>query len=177
MNIIEKKITELEPYPNNPRVNDGAVEAVAASIKRFGFKVPIVIGEDGIIIAGHTRLKAAKRLKLKTVPCVVADDLTEEEAKAFRLADNKVGELAEWDFDLLSDELDGITDIDMSDFGFDDDFSIENIYDGMDAEKDEGDWWTTKLTFPINKKKQVSAWMRLHKEEIVKEIIRRSGNG
>ena len=120
MQIINKTLTELTPYQNNPRKNDAAVDKVAASIKEFGFKVPVVIDADGVIVAGHTRYKAAQRLGMSEIPCIVADDLTEEQIKAFRLADNKVGEFAEWDFDLLDEELQDITDIDMSEFGFDD---------------------------------------------------------
>ena len=119
LQIIEKSITEIKPYEKNPRKNDEAVEYVANSIKEFGFKVPIVIDKNNVIVAGHTRYKAAQELGLEKLPCIIADDLTEEQVKAFRLADNKVGELAEWDFDLLDEELDGIFDIDMSDFGFD----------------------------------------------------------
>ena len=119
MEVIDKQIAELIPYAKNPRKNDQAVNAVAASIKEFGFKVPIVIDSAGVIVAGHTRLKAALLLGLKTVPCVVADDLTEEQIKAFRLADNKVSEFSEWDFELLTDELQDITNIDYSEFGFD----------------------------------------------------------
>lgn len=103
---IEEKAREwLKPYPNNPRKNDKAVDAVAASIREFGFKVPIITDKDGVIIAGHTRLKAAEKLGLETVPVIVASDLTEEQAKALRLADNKTAELAEWDPDLLLKEL------------------------------------------------------------------------
>ena len=119
MQIVEKKIEEIKPYEKNPRKNDGAVDAVASSIKEFGFKVPVVIDKDNVIVCGHTRYKAAQKLGLQVVPCVVADDLTGEQIKAYRLADNKVSELAEWDIDLLGEELDGIFDIDMSDFGFD----------------------------------------------------------
>ena len=119
MQIIDKKIGEIKPYENNPRKNDNAVDAVASSISQFGFKNPIVIDGNNVIICGHTRYKAAKKLGLDVVPCVVADDLTDEQIKAYRLADNKVAELAEWDIDLLGDELDEIFDIDMSDFGFD----------------------------------------------------------
>ena len=118
MKIIDKKLSELTPYANNPRLNDGAVDAVAASIKAFGFKVPLVVTADGVIVAGHTRLKAAQKLGLKTVPCIVADDLTPEQVKAFRLADNKVGELADWDFEKLDLELEEL-DFDMTPFGFD----------------------------------------------------------
>ena len=115
-----KKTVELKPYKNNPRKNEAAVEYVANSIKEFGFKVPVVIDQNGVIIAGHTRVKAAELLGLETVPCIIADDLTEEQVKAFRLADNKTAELAEWDFDLLDIELGDICDIDMGNFGFDD---------------------------------------------------------
>ena len=119
MQIIDKKIGEIKPYEKNPRKNDNAVDAVASSISQFGFKNPIVIDGNNVIICGHTRYKAAKKLGLNTVPCVVASDLTDEQIKAYRLADNKVAELAEWDIDLLGEELDSIFDIDMSDFGFD----------------------------------------------------------
>ena len=119
MQIIEKNIKELIPYEKNPRKNDQSIDKAANSIKEFGFKVPIVVDKNNIIVCGHTRYKAAKKLKLAVVPCVVADDLTEEQIKAYRLADNKVGEDSEWDIDLLGEELDGIFDIDMSDFGFD----------------------------------------------------------
>lgn len=117
MEIIEKKLSEITPYEKNPRKNDDAVEYVANSIREFGWKVPIVIDRDGVIIAGHTRYKAAQKLGFETVPCIMADDLTPEQVKAYRLADNKVSEFAEWDFDLLAAELDEI-DLDMSEFGF-----------------------------------------------------------
>lgn len=120
MNIVERKLGEVRPYEKNPRRNDDAVQYVAESIRQFGFKVPLVIDHDGVIVAGHTRWKAAKKLGLKTVPCIIADDLTDEQVKAFRLADNKVAEKAEWDFDLLSSELDDLFDFDMGAFGFGD---------------------------------------------------------
>ena len=140
MNIIEKKITEIIPYEKNPRKNDEAVKYVAESIKQFGFKVPIVIDKNDVIVAGHTRYKASKKLGLKEVPCIVADDLTEEQIKAYRLADNKVAEQAEWDFDLLGEELNDILDIDMADFGFDlnlEEEEQEVVEDEFDAELPE----------------------------------------
>lgn len=118
MNIVNKKISAIVPYEKNPRKNDKAVKYVAESIRNFGFKVPIVIDKDNIIVAGHTRLKAAIQLGYTEVPCIIADDLNDEQIKAFRLADNKVSEQAEWDYDLLGDELDDIFTIDMEDFGF-----------------------------------------------------------
>ena len=131
MEILMKKVEELIPYVNNPRKNDKAVEAVASSIKNFGFKVPIVIDNFNEIINGHTRLKAAKKLGLKEVLCIIANDLTEEQIKAFRLADNKVSELSEWDFELLEAEL-GLLEFDMEQFGFDEvlnDINIDDLWD------------------------------------------------
>lgn len=119
MQIVYKKLDEIKPYEKNPRNNEGAVQYVANSIREFGFKVPIVIDKYGEIVAGHTRYKAAKVLGIETVPCIIADDLSPERVKAFRLADNKTGELALWDDDLLKLELDGLVDdFDMADFGF-----------------------------------------------------------
>lgn len=117
MNIVMKKPSELFEYENNPRNNEAAIEAVANSIKEFGFKVPIVITKEHVIIAGHTRLKASLKLGLASVPCIIADDLTEGQIKAFRLADNKTAELATWDFSKLEDELSHI-EFDMTLFGF-----------------------------------------------------------
>lgn len=122
LKIIYESTDALTPYANNPRFNDAAVDAVAASIEKFGFKVPIIITAEKEIVAGHTRLKAAKQLGLGKVPCIIADDLTDAQIKAFRLADNKVGELADWDMEMLEKELLDIKDIDidfkMEDFGF-----------------------------------------------------------
>lgn len=129
--IQQVKLKDLKLYENNPRKNDKAVDYVANSIKEFGFKNPIIIDKNNVIVAGHTRYKASKKLKLKEVPCIIADDLTDEQIKAFRLADNKVSEFAEWDNDLLDLELADLTDfdVDMSDFGFD--------LDNLDLEKQE----------------------------------------
>lgn len=154
-----RNTADLLPYANNPRLNDGAVDAVAASIKEFGFKVPIVVDSDGVIVTGHTRLKAAKKLGIKTVPVIVANDLSPEQVKAFRLADNKTSELAQWDMGKLDVELEGIADIDMSDFGFDfgtdvdlndffvDDDSTENseAAGSMENSEDTGDCITCPL--------------------------------
>jgi site-specific DNA-methyltransferase (adenine-specific) len=139
MEIINKKIEDLKPYENNPRFNDDAVEYVANSIKQFGFKVPIVIDKNNTIVAGHTRYKASLELGLDEVPCIVADDLTEEQIKAFRLVDNKVGEKASWDFELLDEELNDL-DIDLSDYGFEklEDIDIEQFIEDLpDKTKEE----------------------------------------
>ena len=127
-------IYDLIDYNDNPRNNDEAVDYVKASIKQFGFKVPIVVDKDYVIIAGHTRKKAALEIGIKEVPVIVADDLTPEQVNAFRLADNKVAEFSQWDEELLMSELNLLDDIDMSDFGFDLDDTIE------DAEIEEDDF-------------------------------------
>ena len=119
MKIYDLPIEDLIPYEKNPRNNKKAIDYVATSIEEFGFKVPIVVDTNKILVAGHTRLEAAKKLGLKSVPVLIADDLNDEQIKAFRLADNKTAEMAEWDFDLLEEELADICSIDMSEFGFD----------------------------------------------------------
>ena len=121
MEIKNFSLADLKPYEKNPRKNDNAVDAVANSIKQFGFKVPIVIDAQNVIVCGHTRYKAAQQLGLESVPCVIADDLTPAQVKAFRLADNKVSELASWDDAFLVEELNDLStfDFDMGDFGFD----------------------------------------------------------
>lgn len=126
MQVKTVSIDKIKPYENNPRNNDDAVDAVANSIKEFGWQQPIVVDNGGVIIAGHTRYKAAKQLRLKEVPIVVADNLTKEQVNAYRLADNKSGELATWDDDELQEELDKILDIDMTDFGFDLETELED---------------------------------------------------
>ena len=160
MEIINKKITELKPYENNPRLNDDAVPYVANSISSFGFKVPIVIDKNNVIITGHTRLKAAKELGMKEVPCIIADDLTDEQVKAFRLADNKVAELADWNFDLLDDEIADILELDMEDFGFEleDDWEEPKVnerqrtYDGYNLDEYDSDRVDGFYQMPIIKR-------------------------
>ena len=117
--IVYKNLNEIRPYEKNPRKNDNAVEYVANSIKQFSFQQPIVIDKNGVIVAGHTRYKASKKLGLEKVPCIIADDLTDEQIKAYRLADNKVGESAKWDEGLLGAELSEILNINMELFDFD----------------------------------------------------------
>lgn len=138
--IVEKQTTDLIPYENNARINDDAVEFVANSIKEFGFKNPIIIDNNNVIIAGHTRLKAAEKLGIKKVPCIVADDLTEEQIKAFRIADNSTAQIAEWDMDKLMAELETI-DYDMSKYGLAEQMAeIEKIIDeNKEVEEDDFD--------------------------------------
>lgn len=125
MQIEQVRLEDIKPYENNPRLNDNAVEAVANSIREFGFKNPVIVDAEGVIVAGHTRYKAAQALGLQQVPVIRADDLTPEQVRAFRLSDNKTAELAEWDLPLLDIELDKLGSFDMSDFGFGKDFDFE----------------------------------------------------
>ena len=122
LEVVYVDIENVIPYENNPRINDDAVEKVANSIREFGWQQPIVVDKHNVIIVGHTRLKAAQMLGEKQVPVVFAD-LSDERAKSYRLADNRTGQIAEWDFELLEQELDELSemelDFDMSDFGFD----------------------------------------------------------
>lgn len=117
MKIVLRNIDELHPYENNPRNNSRAVDYVAKSIKEFKFKVPILLDKNDCIIGGHTRYLAAKKLKLKKVPCITADDMTEQQVKAFRLIDNQVASFASWDEAKLELELESIG-LDMSEYGF-----------------------------------------------------------
>lgn len=138
-----KALDEIKPYENNPRNNKDAVKYVKNSIKKFGFKVPIVVDKDNVIVAGHTRYLASKELGLETVPCIIADDLTEKQIKAYRLADNKTAEKSEWDFELLDLELDDLKlDFDMSDFGFD--MSLDDKEDNERKDIEDDDFDTDK---------------------------------
>ena len=139
MQIVEKELSWLKPYANNPRDNESAVEPVANSIKEFGFKVPIVATSDGEIINGHTRFKASKSLGLEKVPVIIADDLTDEQIKAFRLADNKTGEIADWNESLLIKELEELDDLDydMGQFGFE--LDLDDADEDGDGYDDAGD--------------------------------------
>ena len=127
MNVIEVPITSIFPYENNPRRNMKAVDAVANSIKEFGFKNPIIVDEDMVIVAGHTRRLAAIKLGLQNVPVIIARDLTEEQVRAYRLADNRVASFSTWDEEKLKEEIAEINNIDLSDFGFKQD-AIANIF-------------------------------------------------
>lgn len=136
--IVMLPVSEVRPYEKNPRKNAEAVKYVRASIEKFGFKQPIVIDSNRVIICGHTRLEAAKSLGMTEVPCIVADDLTDAQVKALRLADNKVAEFSEWEMNLLGEELGElaeISDIDMGDFGFDD--NLDKIGDEEENETEE----------------------------------------
>lgn len=148
MDIVLKDIDELVPYENNPRDNARAVKAVAESIKQFGWKVPVVIDKDDIIVAGHTRVLGARLLGINEIPCIIADDLTPDQVRAFRLADNKTAELADWNMEKLNLELAQLSDFDMAAFGFeelDDTGDVEEPDDDPDAMANEIKEPTTQL--------------------------------
>ena len=141
MQIEYVKIENIIPYSNNPRQNDGeAVDRVAASISEYGFKSPIIVDKDNIIVAGHTRYKAARKLRLEEVPVIKADDLTPAQIKAFRIADNKVAEYSSWDNEMLSIELEGLQelDFDLELTGFDD-WEIDELFNDSSDTDDLGD--------------------------------------
>lgn len=139
MKIIEKKLRDIQPYEHNPRKNEDAVQYVANSIREFGFKVPIVVDKNNVIVAGHTRYLACEELGIETVPCIVADDLTDEQIRAYRIADNKVADKATWDTNLLGEELNFlIEDFDMTDFGFGE-FEITMLTEDMRADAYDDD--------------------------------------
>lgn len=112
MKVEQWNINKIIPYENNPRINDNAVDKTAMSIKEYGWQQPIVVDSDGVVIVGHTRLKAAKQMGLEECPVLVASGLSEAQVKSYRIADNKTGELATWDEELLGIEIQGLIDLD-----------------------------------------------------------------
>ena len=145
LSVVYKSVSVLIPYDKNPRINDKAVKYVRASIEQFGFKIPIVVDENDVIVCGHTRLKAAKEIGLEEVPCIVASDLTPEQIRAFRVADNKVGEMADWDEDVLASEIADLPEFDFGDFGFD--VASDLPPSDLDDNSETDDKVVVKLTF------------------------------
>lgn len=155
LEIVYVAVEKIKPYANNPRINKKAVEKVMKSIQAYGFKVPCVLDKNYLLITGHTRWEAAKRLKMKRIPCIIASDLNKAKADAFRIADNKVAEYSTWDMTKLKEELSKIQleDIEFDDMGFDNDFSIEKLGlvdmpEGSDG--DEGEIETEKYSTKTN---------------------------
>ena len=167
VNVKMVPIGEVVPYDKNPRLNDKAVDAVASSIREFGFKVPIVVDGEGVVVSGHTRLKAAKSLGLTEVPVIVADDLDDTKIKAFRLADNKVAELADWDESMLAEELAELADLsyDMSQFEFD----LDLGGDGGDDLGDMPEELNVMETFALN----VIVGSEAEQAELYEEMLER----
>lgn len=139
MKVVLIPMQKVKPYENNPRQNEQAVEAVVKSIQEFGFKVPILIDGKGIIVAGHTRFKAALQLGMKEVPCIQLDGLTDEQIRAFRVADNKTAEYSTWDKDLLRQELEALQKVDynLDCTGFED-WELENLIGNVDDSSFDG---------------------------------------
>lgn len=162
MTIIYLTLESIKPYENNPRINDTAVDKVMNSIKEFGFQNPIIVDKNNVIIAGHTRYKASQKLGLKEVPVIIADNLTEDQVRAYRLADNKTAEFSEWDENILSAELEGL--LNMEDFGFE----IEDI---------NPDEFGTDFDLPDNDKSDIEQMtFTLHKEQanFIKDALERA---
>lgn len=143
--IVYKKVSELKLNPKNPRKNDNAVDIVAKSIEKYGFKNPLIIDENNVVWCGNTRLKASKKLGLKEVPCIVASDLTEEQIRELALIDNKSSEIAEWDFDLLNLEL---KELDLSDFDLNWDLTEELNNVASSSSDNEENPYTMKVDVP-----------------------------
>lgn len=176
MKIKNMKTLSLIPYENNPRNNEGAIQYVANSIKQFGFKVPIVIDKNNVIVSGHTRWMAAQALELEEVPCLVADDLTPEQVKAFRLADNKVAEKSSWDYAKLGKEIEDLLEIDLgfdlTDIGFGE-FEISALTgdfepDGFDDELVQE--YSGKEEDMLAKKRVIITYTA-EQEELVKKLL------
>lgn len=169
--IVYKNVNELKLNPRNPRKNDGAVESVAKSIEKYGFKNPLIIDNDGVVWCGNTRLKAARKLKLKEVPCIVANDLTPEQIREYALLDNKTNELADWDFDLLAEEL---GELDLGDFDID--WGIVNPENlGTDFEiSNNGESDIGQMTFTLHKEQQ--ELIKYACEQVKDDIVETFGN-
>lgn len=150
MKVKNIPIEQVKPYEKNPRKNDASVHSVAQSIEAYGWQQPIVVDKNNVIIAGHTRYKAALELGLKQIPAVVADKLTDRQVKAYRLTDNKTGELASWDWDMLGDELldlleddlfTGFTDVEIADILGD--IDVDAVFETAENVQREGKKRTT----------------------------------
>lgn len=178
MKIVEIRLVDIKPYEKNPRNNLKAIDKVARSIEEFGFKVPMVIDKDNVIVTGHTRYLAAQKLGMEKVPCIMAEDLTEEQIKAYRLADNKTAEFSGWDFELLEEELENITELDMTDFGFlDDNESFSALDDLMEDEfvndhsLDQHDSFNITFTFDNANKEVIQSYVKENGKEYIVDMI------
>lgn len=174
MEIKYIELNRLKPYERNPRINSDAVSKVANSIEEFGFKVPIVINDEYVIINGHTRYEASKKLKLKKIPCVIASDLNELQQKAFRIIDNKTHDFAEWDFELLDEELDKIY-FDMELFGFDGgemDFIDEMLNSGIAGDASDRELFGVSVKFDKEYEEMVNRVISKYgKSFIIEKVI------
>lgn len=183
MQTTDMPITSIKPYKRNARIiHDSAIDAVAESIKQFGFRQPIVIDNNGVVIVGHTRLLAAKKLKLKTVPVHIADTLTDEQVKAYRIADNSTSDLTDWDIPALEVELETL-DVDMTAFGVPAELDSLVIIDDVEkvdppeySDKEPVYMWTIRLAGGDiealrNKVESRARATGQSSEELIKELL------
>lgn len=169
-------IQTIKSYSKNAKIHSKSqIEKIAKSIEKFGWKQNLVIDKGGVLVAGHGRYEAAKLLGLKEVPCVRADDLTEDEIRAYRLIDNEIAK-GDTDWDLFSEELGKIEDVDMDDFDLDipDMFSVDDIQDfgGYDKNDDDREFFNKTFTFPIDKKKAIISYLSKHQNDVIERIIK-----
>ena len=175
MNIEYVPIEDIKPYEKNAKIHSKSqIEKIAKSIDKFGWKQNLVIDKDGVLVVGHGRYEAAKLLGLSEVPCVRADDLTDDEIRAYRLADNAVSGI-EYDNEILFSELQEI-DLDMSEFDLDT-FSMDDIEEvtGYDKNNDDREYFEKTFTFPIAKKKEITNYLKKHYDEIIGYIMEQAG--
>lgn len=186
MNVIEIPVSQIIPYDKNARYNDNAVSKVAESIKLFGFKNPIIIDKNKVIICGYTRWSASKQLGLKKVPCIIADDLTEKQVKAFRLVDNRTSEFADWNYELLQSELEELN-IDLSDFQFpeltyEDSISADELESMLDDNTDPADYGnrmettTSQLEHKEEYRVEIVCKNQTEQESLYYELVKRGLN-
>ena len=170
--LLNLPLDELIPYENNPRINDDAVDDVVASIEQCEDLDPIEVDENNIILSGHTRLKALKQLGYETTDVIKYTGLTEEQKRKYRILTNKTGENAQWDLYKLDIELQEI-DFEGVDFGFDEPFSIDDIeeIDGYDENNDTREYFEKTFTFPIEKKQQITNYLKKHYNEVISQIM------
>lgn len=177
--VEQRRLEDIRPYERNPRKNENAVEAVAESIRRFGWQQPIVVDEEGVILAGHTRYKAAELLGLDEVPVLVARGLTEEQARAYRLADNRLAELALWDFDKLEEELGKLEDFDFEEMGID--FSFldygkdvqDHLSEFLTDDEDEDALYPVKIQIDRKWQKTVHDFKVTESRRVERELVAR----
>ena len=176
MNIEWVAVKDIKPYSNNAKIHSKhQIEKIAKSIEQFGWKQNLVIDSDGVIVAGHGRYEAAKLLGMAKVPCVRADDLTEDEVRAYRIIDNRISS-DEYDTTIEFEELSEI-ELDMGEFDFEL-FSMDDIeaVDGFDENNDDREYFTAAFTFPTAKKEQILKYLRKHKAEITEDIIQKASD-
>ncbi len=182
MDVLNVNIAEIKPYENNPRNNDNAVDKVAESIKLFGFRIPVVLDKNNVIVCGHTRYKASQKLGLKELPCTYAKDLSQEQINAFRIIDNKTAEYADWDYNKLALEIEDVADLSDLDLNFFDleapDINMDDFdtdFSLPDGEKSE--FATMTFTLHERQKELIEYALSLVKENATETFGNTNANG